>query len=380
MDLALTETQEMLKTTARDFVKNELPWLKVKEIDETETGFSPEIWKKTADLGWQGVIFPEKYGGMEATLTDMAVICEEMGYGLTPGPYISSAILCGSLILEAGTDEQKDALLPDIISGDKILALAFTEPDFGWDAECIHLKAEKKGGSYVLNGTKRFVHDAMIADHLVVVARTKESGNFEDGITLFLVDKDAKGLSIRDLSGFVGEKLNEITFNSVEVPEATIIGAVDKGWEALSRPWDIANVLISAYIVGACQHLLDMTIEYAQTRIQFGRPIAAFQWVQGYIIEQCNYMERARWLTNEALWKLDSGRPKTECEESVALAKAMASEAFHECGHLAHEVHAGVGADKKYRLYLYSKMSKTYYSYLGDPAYHRNRVANILGL
>jgi len=380
MDLSLTETQEMLRNTSRDFVKNELPWLKVKEIDETETGHSPEIWNKTAELGWQGMIFPEKYGGMEASLTDMAVICEEMGNGLVPGPYISSPILCGSLILDVGTEEQKDALLPGIASGEKILTLAFTEPDFGWDAECIHLKATKKNGGFVLNGTKRFVHDAMIADHLVVVARTKESSNHEDGITLFLVDKDAKGLSMRNLSGFVGEKLNELTFNSVEVTAASVLGEVDKGWSALLGPWDKANVLISAYIVGACQHLLDMTVEYAQTRIQFGRPIAAFQWVQGYIIEQCNYLERARWLTNEALWKMDAGKPPAEQEESAALAKAMAGEAFHECGHLSHEVHAGVGVDKKYRLYLYSKKSKTYYSYLGDPAFHRGRVARLLGL
>jgi len=132
--------------------------------------------------------------------------------------------------------------------------------------------------------------------------------------------------------------------------------------------------------VGACQHVLDMTVEYAQTRVQFGRPIGAFQWVQGYIIEQANHLEKARWLTNEALWKVDANKPEKEQEEAVAMAKAVASEAFFECAHLAHEVHAGVGIDLKYRLYLYTKKSKTLYSYLGDPHYHQKRVARLLEL
>ena len=133
-------------------------------------------------------------------------------------------------------------------------------------------------------------------------------------------------------------------------------------------------------MVGGCQHLLDATVEYAQTRIQFGQPIGAFQWVQGYIIGQANHLEKARWLTYEALWKLDTNKPEQEQAEAVSLAKAVASEAFHECAHLSHEVHAGVGVDKKYPLYLYSKKSKTLYSYLGDPYHHRKRVAQILGL
>ncbi len=126
--------------------------------------------------------------------------------------------------------------------------------------------------------------------------------------------------------------------------------------------------------------MMDMTVEYAQTRVQFGQPIGSFQWVQGYIIEQANQLEKARWLTNEALWKVDAGKPENEQDEAVALAKAVASEAFHECGHMAHEVHAGLGVDKKYPLYLFSKQSKTLYSYLGDPQYHRKRVAQLLGL
>ena len=166
----------------------------------------------------------------------------------------------------------------------------------------------------------------------------------------------------------------------LKVPASNILGEKDKGWPALTKPLNRATLILCTYMVGGCQHVLDMTVEYAQTRVQFGRPIGAFQWVQGYIIEQANQLEKARWLTNEALWKLDANKPEREQDEAVSLAKAVASEAFHECGHLGHEVHAGVGIDRKYRLYLYSKKAKTLYSYLGDPYYHRKRVAQILEL
>lgn len=379
MDLSLTETQEMVRNMARDFLKRESPWTLVKEIDDSETGFSAELWRKTADLGWLAMDLPEEYGGMNNSTQDLGILYEEMGQVLLPGPYFST-ILCSSIILGVGTQEQKQQLLPAIAKGEKILALALTEPDYGWDPECIHLSATAKGENYVLNGTKRFIHDAQIADQIVCVARTKESSNPADGITLFLVDKNTPGLSCRDLPGFVGEKLNEVTFKSVEVPAANILGEKDKGWAALAKPMDRASLLLCAYMVGGCQHLLDMTVEYAQTRVQFGQPIGAFQWVQGYIISQANYLEKARWLTYEALWKVDANKPQKEQDEAISLAKAMVSESFHECGHLAHEVHAGVGVDKKFPLYLYSKKSKTLYSYLGDPTHHRKRVAQLIGL
>lgn len=380
MDLSLTEEQEMLKNTARDFLKQECPWTLVKEMDESETGFSAELYHKIAELGWLGMIFPEAYGGLGSSLTDVGVLYEEMGQMLLPGPYFTSAMLCGSIILETGTEEQKRQLLPTIGQGEKILTLALTELDYGWEPECIHLSATAKNGNFVLNGTKCFVIDAQIANQFICVARTKESSNPAEGITLFLVDRDTPGLSCRSLSGHLGEKLNEVTFNSVEIPASNILGQIDNGWPALNNPFNRAMVILSAYMVGGCQHLLDMTIEYAQNRVQFGQPIAAFQWVQSYIIGQANQLEKARWLTYEALWKLDENKPQREQDEAAALAKAVASEAFHECGHLGHEVHAGVGVDKKYPLYLYTKKGKTLYSYLGDPYHHRKRVAQLLEL
>jgi alkylation response protein AidB-like acyl-CoA dehydrogenase len=380
VDFSFTETQQMLKKSARDFLKRECPWTLVKELDESESGFSKKLWRRVSDMGWLGMTYPEEYGGEGSSLTDMSCVYDEMGQVLLPGPYLSSAMICGNIILEAGTEEQKQQLLPDIGRGEKISALALTEPDYGWGPECIHLTAAKKEGDYILNGVKRFVHDAQISDQIICVARTRKSRNPAHGITLFLVDAKSAGLSCRNISAFSGEKLNELTFDAVKVPAANIIGEKDQGWAALSKPLNKATVVLCSYMVGGCQHLLDMTAEYARTRVQFGRPIGAFQWVQSYIIGQANHLEKARWFTYEALWKMDVNKPPQEQDEAVSLAKAAASEAFHECGHLSHEVHAGLGVDKKYPLYLYSKKSKTLYSYLGDPQYHRKRVAKILGM
>jgi alkylation response protein AidB-like acyl-CoA dehydrogenase len=380
MDLSLTLEQKKLQESARDFLKRECPWTLVKQIDDSETGFSSELWQKIVSQGWVGASIPEKYGGTGRSVTDLGILYEEIGQALLPGPYFSSAVLCASIILELGTEQQKRRLLPAMAQGKKILALALTEPDYGWGPECIHLSAYRKGGNFVLNGAKLFVHDAQIADQIICVARTRKSINPTGGISLFLVDKDAPGISCRSLSGFTGEKLNELTFKSVEVPESNMLGERDKGWTALAKPLNKAMVLLSAFMVGGCEQVLNMTVKHAQTRIQFGMPVGSFQWVQGYIIEQANHLERARWFTYEAMWKLDAKKSEREQDEAVALAKAISSEAYHECAHLAHEVHAGIGVQKGYPLYLYSKKAKTLYAYLGDPAYHRKRIAQLLRL
>ncbi len=379
MDFSLTEEQQMLRNTARDFIRREIPrWQVIKEIDESASGFSEELWRKMAEMGWLGIIIPEAYGGMGGSLTDLAVVYEELGKSAFLMPFFSSAVLSASIILEAGSEQQKKQLLPAIAGGKKILTLAFTEADYGWKPECIRLSATRKNGKFVLNGTKRFIHDAQVANQVICVARTKESNDPTEGITLFLVDMDSAGLSRKALNGYIGEKLNELTFNSVEVPESNILGQLDKGWATLNNPLNRSMVALCSYMVGGCQYVLDLTVEYSRTRVQFGQPIAAFQWVQGYIIEQANQLEKARWVTYEALWKLDTNKPQQEQDEAASMAKAVTSDAFHECGHLGHEVHAGVGVDKKYSLYLYSKKSKTLYSYLGDPYFHRQRMAKLV--
>lgn len=376
MDLSLTETQEMLRSTARDFVERECPTAVAQELDKSQTGFSPDIWRKMAELGWVGMVLPEAYGGMGSSLTDLAVIYQEMGWAVLPSPHLSSGVLCGLTILEGGTEQQKEQLLPAIAKGDQILALALTEADYGWGPESVHLTASARDGRFVLNGTKLYVPDAHIADKLICVARTRQSGDAQEGITLFLVDKQAPGLSCRDLTGFVGEKINEVVFDSVEVDRSAVIGELDKGWSTLSPVIEKAMAVLCAYMVGGCQRVWELTVEYSQTRVQFGVPIGTFQRVQDHVIDIVNALDGARWTTYEALWKIDEAKP--DATKSVLLAKIVASEGYHGSCTSSHEVHAGTGVDRNYPLYLYTKKSRTFYHYLGSPLTLRKRMGQLL--
>ena len=194
MDLGLSEEQGLLKNAARDFLEKECPETLVREMEEDERGYTPEFWQKMAAQGWQGIIIPEQYGGTGMTFTDLIVLLEEFGRALVPGPFISTVVLGAMPILEAGTEEQKQQFLPKIATGDLIMTLALTEPSAKWDADGVAMPAKADGESFVLNGTKLFVPDAHVTDYMLVAARTKESANPEDGISLFLVDSKSAGI------------------------------------------------------------------------------------------------------------------------------------------------------------------------------------------
>ena len=376
MDLSLTESQEMLRSTARDFVQRECPTSVAQELDGSETGFSPGLWRKMAELGWVGMIFPEAYGGMGSSLTDLAVIWQEMGWGAVPSPLLSSAVLCGLTILEGGTEQQKEQLLPAIAQGEQILALAMTEADYGWGPESVQLAATSRDGRFVLDGRKFYVPDAHIADKLLCVARTRKSRNTQEGISLFVVDRGARGVTCNPLTGFVGERISEVVFDSVQVDRSALVGELNRGWLALKPALDKATAVLCAYMIGCCQRVLELTAEYARTRVQFGVPIGTFQRVQDHVINILNGLDGVRWTAYEALWKLDEHKP--DADGSVMLAKIVASEGFHSACTSSHEVHAGVGVDRNYPLYLYTKKSRSFHDYLGSPAYHRDRLAALL--
>ncbi|MBI2887802.1 MAG: acyl-CoA/acyl-ACP dehydrogenase [Chloroflexi bacterium] len=378
MDLSLTPAQEMLKSTAKDFVAQECPKTFVREMDEQGDGFSRTLWQKMADLGWAGMLIPEEFGGAGREFTDLAVLYEEMGRGLLPSPHFSSSVLCALILMEAGSPQQKQSLLPAIAKGEQILALALTEPDYGWEASQVTLSATQSGGGYRLSGTKLFVHDAHIADSLIVAARTRQGVNPRDGITLFLVDGNAAGLSKRVLTGFTGERQNELVFNNVSVTADRVIGAVDGGWGILEKVFEPATAVLCAYMVGGLQEVLEWTVAYGRTRQQFGVPIGTFQRVQDHVVEIVNHLDAARWTTYEALWKLDTHQ--TGVTEAVAVAKAVTSEAYERGTFHSHEVHAGIGISKEYGLHLYTKKARTLYSYLGDPTFHRKRIASLLAM
>jgi alkylation response protein AidB-like acyl-CoA dehydrogenase len=236
----------------------------------------------------------------------------------------------------------------------------------------VALALERRGDRYLLNGAKLFVSDAIAATHLIVAVR---SGSAPDAISLVIVDKQAKGVAARNLPGFMSWQA-EVKFDNVEVPASAVLGGREnEGWSGLTRAMERALPVLCAYQVGSCQAVFEMSVQYSQTREQFGVPIGRFQRVQDHIVRLVNHLDAARWTTYEALWKLDSGRPAIA---SVHLAKAVTAEAHMEACNAAHEVHAGIGSSHEYGLTPHTQLSRTLFHYLGEPKWHKRRMADAL--
>ncbi len=374
LDLGLTESEEMLKKTALDFMRRDAPKEVVQTLQDTDTGYTEELWRKAVEMGWLGVIIPEQYGGTGNPLTSAGVLFEALGTGPLPGPYFSSGILGSLIILEAGIEEQKQRILPAIAEGEQILTLALTEPEYSWEPGAVQTTATSKNGDFVLNGVKLFTIDAQAATHFIVVART-EKGAEAKGISLFLVDSKSDGVSVRRLPGFFSDRSFEVKLDSVKVPRSAMLGDGGEEWPALKQAIDKSIPVLCAYKVGGCQAVLEMTLEYSRTRVQFGQPIGRFQRVQDMIIEMVDHLEAARWTTYEALWKLDTQRP---AEESVHLAKAVSSEAYWQVCTLAHQVFSGISYSKEHPVSFHTRASRYLYNFLGEPSYHRQQIAQLL--
>jgi alkylation response protein AidB-like acyl-CoA dehydrogenase len=377
MDLGLTEAQEILKNSVADFVQREYDKNTLLALERTPTGITTALLCKVAELGWLGVVIPEAYGGEGRSLTDAAILFEELGRGPVPGPFFSSSVLAALTVLHGGTEGQKQAILPRVARGEQVLCVAFTEADYGWRPEKVQMRASLERGHYVLDGVKAFVHDAKAATQLLCAVRTAPPSNGASrGITLCIVDASTPGVSVRTLPGWMGQ-VDEIRFDNVQVPADAVLGGVEgRGWETIEAAELQAIPILCAYQVGSCQAAFEMAVAYSRTRVQFGQPIGRFQRVQDHIIGMVNHLDGARWTTYEALWKLDSGRPAAA---SVHLAKAVTSEAHLKVCDGAHEVHAGVGVMREYGLTLHTQRSRTLYHLLGDARSHRRRLADALG-
>jgi alkylation response protein AidB-like acyl-CoA dehydrogenase len=371
LDLALTESQQMLKQVARSFMEREAPKETITALQGSDTGLRQDLWEAAAGLGWLGMLIPPEYGGAGSTFTDAAVLYEELGRGPLPGPFFSSGVLGALTLLEAGSEAQRRALLPAIAEGRQILSVAITEPNNSWGPHGVQMRAERRGDGYVLNGTKLFVSDALAATLLIVAVR---NGDGRDDLSLLLVDTSATGVAARTLPGFLSWQA-EVTFRDVEVPASALLGAENGGWAALERAMEKAIPVLCAYEVGGSQAVFDMSVAYSQTRVQFGVPIGRFQRVQDHIIRLVNHLDAARWTTYHALWKLDSGKPASA---DVYMAKAVAAESYMEACNAAHEVHAGVGSAWEYGLAAHTQMSRTLFHYLGDAKWHKRRMADAL--
>jgi alkylation response protein AidB-like acyl-CoA dehydrogenase len=374
MDLGLNEAQQMLKNSAREFLDAECPTTYVREMELDERGYTTEMWQKVAEQGWLGLIFPEEYGGFGLNFVDLSILLEEIGRVMLPGPLFSTVVMGGMTILDAGSEDQKQELLPQIGEGQLIVTLALTEPSARWDAQGVETRATQSGDNWTINGTKLFVPNAHVSDTYVVAART---GDGEKDISLFLVPRNTGGVNQTLLKTIASDRQSEVVLDNVGVPSSALLGEVNKGWDTIEKVLAWGAIGKCAEMVGGAQEVLDMTVEYAKQRTQFGRPIGSFQAIQHHCANMATDVEGSRYITYQAAWYLSEGMP---AENEVAMAKAWVSEAYLRICALGHQCHGAIGFTKEHNMQLYSRRAKAAELAFGDSDYHLEAVADAIGL
>jgi alkylation response protein AidB-like acyl-CoA dehydrogenase len=376
MDFAFSDEQEMLRTSAREFLAKQCPSSYVRRMMEAEDAWDPAFWARLAEMGWTGLGIPEEYGGV-GTFLDLVVVLEEAGRALLPGPFFSTMGLAVPALLEAAGEAHKKEVLTAIAAGDARATVALTEPSGRWDAEGVTLVAVQSGDGWRLDGVKLFVPDAAVADHMIVAARTRSEG--EDGVTLFLVSGRPAGMTVKPLKTLdMTRRWYEVRFEGVGVPASGVMGAVDQGWAPLRRALDWGAAGLCAEMVGGAQHVLDTSVEYAKTRQQFGKPIGIYQAVSHKLADMLLETESARSATYYAAWAVDADAPDRTLAASMA--KAYTSDAYRRAAGNGIQVHGGIGFTWEHDMHLYFKRAKASEVTLGDATYHRELVAQALDL
>ncbi len=374
MDFGLSEEQDLLQRSARDFLVQECSPQFVRALLDDAHGFSPELHRKMAALGWTGLLVPEKFGGLGLGLLDMTLLLEEMGRAVLPGPFLFSATLATFALMRGGSSAQKKAWLPRLASGEAIGSLAFLEASDRLDAAGISLKARKKRDGYRLSGTKMFVPFATVADVFVVAVRTGGKGG--KGVSLVLVERDAPGLTIKPLDIFDRtRRVYEVRFK--QVPISGFLGKEGKGWKLLAQLQDLACVALSADSLGGAQQALDMAVEYTKVREQFNRPIASFQALKHMAAEMVSEIEPARSLVWYAAYAFDTRA--SDASRAASVAKARLSEVYTRTTNKAVQMHGGIGFTWEHDMHFWFKRAKWNEFAFGAAAYHRERVAHLDG-
>jgi alkylation response protein AidB-like acyl-CoA dehydrogenase len=379
MDFAFTEEQEELRSTARGFLAEHSGSEQVRQAMESELGYDPQVWKQIGtELGWTSVTIPEAYGGLGLSYVELIALMEVMGESLLCAPFFSSVCLAANALLVGGSDSQKKEHLPGIAEGQTRATVAFTETGGDWGASGIEALARRDGGDFLLSGKKCFVLDGHCADLVVVAARAEGTGG-EEGISLFVVPGDAKGLERRALPTLdQTRRLADLELRDVRVPAAALLGEEGAGWPTLAKTLDLACVALSAEQVGGAQRCLDMSVEYAKERVQFGRPIGSFQAIKHKCADMMVEVESARSASYYA--GCVAAEDSEELPLVASLAKAYCSDAYFQCAADAIQIHGGVGFTWEYDVHLYFKRAKSTETFLGDATYHRERLAQKIGL
>ena len=371
MNFAFTEEQDELRKTVRAFLEAKSPEAAVREQMETENGFDPAVWGQMGEqMGLQGLHIPEEYGGSGYTYVELGIVLEEMGRALLCAPFFSSVVLAANTLLHSGDDNANKTHLPGIASGETIATLAFTEPSGKWDEAGITMQATGSGGDFTLSGTKMFVLDGHTAGLILVAARTAQ------GVSLFAVDGSAAGLTRTALST-MDQTRKQAKLEFADTP-ATLVGVDGDGWKVLSTVLDLAAVGLAAEQVGGAQKVLEMAVDYAKVRVQFGRPIGSFQAIKHKCADMLLEVESAKSAAYYGMWC--AAELNDELPSVASLAKAYCSEAYFHATAENIQIHGGIGFTWEHPAHLYFKRAKSSELLFGDPTYHRELLAQRIGI
>jgi alkylation response protein AidB-like acyl-CoA dehydrogenase len=376
MDFGLSEEQEMLQRSAREFLTQECPPTFVRALYTEPEGFSRELHRKMAEQGWTGLLIPEAYGGLGLSMLDMALLLEEMGRAAVPGPFMFSSVLVALALMQGGSSAQKKTWLSRIASGEAIGTLALLEETDRIDAAGITLKAKKTRDGYLLSGTKMFVPFAAVADVLLTAVRT--SGRGEEGISLLLLERATPGVSIQPLDIFdQTRRMYEVALQNVTVTKSALVGAEGGGWKIVARLLDAAAIALAADSLGGSQKSLELAVDYTKVRTQFNRPIASFQALKHLAAEMASEIEPARALVWYAAHAFDT-LPR-EASRAASLAKARLAEVYSRTTNRTVQMHGGIGFTWEHDMHFWFKRAKWNEFAFGDAAFHRERIAQLEG-
>jgi 3-oxocholest-4-en-26-oyl-CoA dehydrogenase beta subunit len=373
VDFDFNEDQELLKKTAHDFLVAECPARLVREV-EKGTGYSPELWEKMARLGWVGLPVGEDLGGSGAGFFDMCLLVEQIGSALAPVPFISTA-LCEYALIDGASAEQKKQFLSRMATGKLIMTPALNDALLFCHPSSIECAADRKGDDYIIRGEKLLVPYGAIADAYLVATRTGGSG--ENDISLFIVERGLKGLSVSPVPTIACDARAHLRMENVEVGRDALLGPEGGGWPLLKKLLQRGATLTCAEMMGGAQAVLDRTIAYVKDRVQFERPVGSFQAVQHKCANMATACDGTRFVTYQAAWLLSENLP---CEREVAMAKAWASDAYTRVCLDAHQAHGAIGFTSEYDLQLYTRRAKAAELAYGDTRYHSELLAELMGL
>jgi len=381
MSLVLSEDQQLLKDSAKAFVDQNAPVSVLRGLRDSKDaqGYDQNLWRQMLELGWAGMAIPEAYGGFEFGYGGLGVVLEESGRTLVSSPLIATVLLGASAINELGSDAQKSEFLPQVVSGELLLALAIDEKPHHRPCR-IETSAVKSGEGYVLNGCKTFVLDGHIANKLVVVARTSGAIDDEAGLSVFLVDAAAEGVSINRSWMVDSRNSAMLSLNNVKVGADALLGAEGGAYTSLTRVLDIGRIGVAAEMLGSMQQAFEITLDYLKQREQFGVLIGSFQGLQHRAAEMYSEIELCKSAVRAALAALDDA-DKTDADiaEFASIAKAKLSEVATLVSNEVVQMHGGIGMTDEYDIGFYMKRARVAAAFLGDALFHRERYASLNG-